>query len=383
MTSLNDKEKSHELQSILDGIIDPLILIDKNFNIQRVNKGTLNFIHSKNFKEIINQKCYEMIYGRTEKCPYCPFKKTGLETEFNTFFSESSSDSKRLHREIYIQKEKGKQTYNLEFFPIEKDDFIYSIVEKINNITELKDNEDENLRIRNLASLGILISGVAHELNNPLTGISLTLQNLINNLNLYNQKFIQERLDMIQKDLSRAAIIVADILSFSKPEKLKSTLGNLTEIINNSVLTVTRLYPVLAKRITWKISCNDELIFHFNPVKMERLFLNLFRNSLQAFNYSRGSINVSCKMSKNKVIIKVEDNAGGIPQNILEKIFDPFFSRKESGTGTGLGLSICHSIVNEHSGAIKVKSINKKTIFTITLPIDQNEYTVRNTTEDK
>ena len=359
--------KSEELQSILDGITDPLILIDSHLQIKRANKITLDFIHSSNFHELIHGNCYEMIYGRTEICPYCPFKKMNPQKPLLFWFKES--ENKKINREIYILREDKKQVYNLEFFPIETGGKTLSFVEKITDITDKKENEEENLQIRNLASLGIFISGVAHELNNPLTGIGLTLQNLINNLHAYKQDFILGKLDMIKKDLSRAAIIVADILSFSKPERLKSTPGNLNEIINNAYATVVRLYPVLAKGIHWKISCNSEIRFSFNPVKMERLFLNLFRNSLQAFNYSKGTIAVNCKILKKNIQITVEDDAGGISPKIIDKIFDPFFSKKDSGTG--LGLSICYSIVKEHDGNIKVRSNNRKTTFIITLPIHE------------
>ncbi|MCE9501949.1 MAG: HAMP domain-containing histidine kinase, partial [Leptospira sp.] len=124
---------------------------------------------------------------------------------------------------------------------------------------------------------------------------------------------------------------------------------------------------------TWEIECEENTIFYFNPVKIERLLLNLFRNSLQAFDYNSGTIRVEVRKTKNWHYIIVEDNAGGISPNIIDKIFDPFFTNKKSTAGTGLGLSICHSIVREHKGKINVKSFDRKTRFSISLPGGQEE----------
>ena len=148
----------------------------------------------------------------------------------------------------------------------------------------------------------------------------------------------------------------------------KYTLADLVEVIYKAKETVQRLYPDLSKNISWDINADDEYIFYFNPFKIERLFLNLFRNSLQAFDYSKGYIRVDVKKKKNSTIVTIEDNAGGIPENVVDKIFDPFYSNRKEGTGTGLGLSICHSIVKDHNGKINVKSTDDRTKFSISIP---------------
>ena len=364
---INENSKSAELQSILDGITDPIILIDTGFRIKRLNLSALEFMHSKRFSEIVGHKCFEMIYGRTAVCPYCPFIKSKSNT-FNNVFKGKNRHS-RFHRDIYQNLEDyKKQILSLEFFPVENSGTIYSFVEKITNITRIREDEEEELRIRNLASLGILVSGVAHELNNPLTGMSLTLQNLKNNITTFDPVFFSNRIELIQKDLSKAAMIVKDIINFAKPDKLKATMNNLSEVIHYSMDTVTRIYPALCKQIQWEIKCDEQMVFLFNPVKMERLFLNLFKNALQEFNYSKGKISIKVREKKDTIVVTVEDNAGGIPESIINKIFDPFFTRNKTDSGTGLGLSICYAIVKDHGGTIKVESPGRKTIFTINLP---------------
>ncbi|EMY23085.1 GHKL domain protein [Leptospira interrogans serovar Australis str. 200703203] len=176
---------------------------------------------------------------------------------------------------------------------------------------------------------------------------------------------------MMKEDLTRAAMIVTDIISFAKPDRLVTTSADIYETIQKARENVIWVYPVLSKNISWEILCEPRTTFQFNPVKLERLFINLFKNSLQAFDYGEGKIRVEVRKTRNMVHIIVEDNAGGIPDNLIDKIFSPFFTKNKTGIGTGLGLSICHSIVREHKGELSVKSFEKKTRFRVSLPFTQ------------
>lgn len=353
------KEKARELEAIYDVIQEPILLINEKFKIQRVNQATVLFTKNSKFSDLLGKECHEILYGRKEICPYCP-----MVTKRNI-----SSDSSKgpASREIFFVQNGKKQVLYLEFYPYPKEGKVW-LVEKISDITDAKDKEEETLRMRNLASLGILVSGIAHELNNPLTGISLTIQNLETSIGNATPELVTKKLQMMKNDVSRAAMIVSDIISFAKNDRIKFTLGDLSETIQRAKDTVCRLFPHLSKSIQWEIDLEDDLQFHFHPGKIERLFLNLFRNSLQAFDYKSGEIKVQVQKRKSSILILVEDNAGGIPDNIIKKIFDPFFTQNKSNSGTGLGLSICHSIIKEHNGSITVRSDGGKTKFSMVLP---------------
>lgn len=353
-----------EFQTILNGITDPIVHIGSDFGIRRVNLSTVTYSNKQSFQEVVGTKCYETLYGRNEVCPYCPLKNSNIDSVFDS----SKQNNKSISREILNRTQNKTRILYLNFFPILTEIGISSFVETISDLTEIKEKEEENLRIRNLASLGIMVSGIAHELNNPLTGIGLTLQNLLSNFKVSPPDIIEKRLEMMRSDLKRASEIVADIISFAKTTKVKTASGDITEAILKAKDSITRIYPVLSARIVWEFDLDSNLIFPFNPVKLERLFQNLFRNAIQAFDYNSGYIKVETKKKKDKVIITIEDNAGGIPETIVAKIFDPFFTNSKSGDGVGLGLSICSSIVNEHCGSITVKTSDGKTRFTITLP---------------
>ncbi|MCG9876783.1 MAG: ATP-binding protein [Leptospiraceae bacterium] len=362
------------LESILDGITEPILQISSDFNIAKANQTAIDFINLSR-EELDSKKCYEAIYKRDEICPYCPIQKTQEEIDINLSFPIKQNGKRNsISREILFKKKDRTQNLYLDFFPIlNKDNTIGSFVEKISDITSIKEKDEESLRMRNLASIGILVSGVAHELNNPLTGISLTLQNLQKSIKTSSVEFIEKRLEMMRTDLTKAALIVNEIISFAKSDKLKVSQGDICETIQKAYENAIRLYPVLSKNIVWELNFENNYFMPFNPFKIERVFLNLFRNSLQAFDYRSGKITVEVRKTKNMIHVIVEDNAGGMSSAVISKIFDPFFSNNKQSNGTGLGLSIVYSVIKEHNGNISVKSYDDITRFTISLPYGSGE----------
>jgi signal transduction histidine kinase len=364
------ENSTQELLSILDGIHDPIISIDKNYSIHRMNLAAKNFSELNFENDLFSHPCYTTLYGRQNICPFCPLQK--LPNQNNREIDLQAIPTRGFQFQILLKIKEKNESLSLSFLPISKDGMITGFIEKIVNITKFRDKEEENLRMRNLASLGVMISGVAHELNNPLTGISLTLQNLQKNLNTYKPVDVSERLGIIQRDLNRASNIVMDIISFAKTEKIKFTYSDIKDTIDKARETVERLYPTMCEKVTWEIIHENNNTFFFHPLKIERLFINLFRNSIQALDYRSGKIIVDIRKKRGFCKITVEDNGGGIPEDIIDKIFDPFFTERKNGGGTGLGLSVCHSIIKEHNGKINVKSFNNKTKFIISLPFEEN-----------
>ncbi|MCB1178064.1 MAG: PAS domain-containing sensor histidine kinase [Leptospiraceae bacterium] len=354
-----------ELQSIFDSIPDPIVLIDEKYTLVRVNYATLNFVGADKFSKILGKNCYSVLYNRDNICPFCPIYNSLKHLSNPTFLDLPQKD---MHVQILQRVDNRNESLILSFFPSNRGDDSFSFVEKITNITKSREKEEENLRLRNLASLGIMVSGVAHELNNPLTGINLMIQSVLKELKENMTLTLREKFEFIESDLKKASSIVSDIISFAKPQKVSKSFSDITETIYKAKETVERLYPEACNNISWEINWEKETQFYFNPLRMERLFTNLFQNSIQAIDYKDGRIFIEIKKKKGKIQIIVEDNGGGIPQNIINKVFDPFFSNRKDGTGTGLGLSICFSIIKEHNGKLNVKSFENKTRFIISIP---------------
>lgn len=345
-----------ETEAILDAQPVASYAIDSAYRIVRLSKTALKLSQSQDFVEAIGEPCYKLIHKRSNVCPFCPFQHEWADVAHRN----------TLEKVIHRHSSSGEQTFRLTFIYTETGRVRF--VEILEDITRQKEQQEETLRDENLKSLGTMISGITHELNNPLTGMGLTLQSLEANLSTLNEKDVLKRLQMIKKDLRRAAQITSDILSFSRPSTLVRTRANLNSIIQKAKETVKRLYPVLSRKIEWQIEIDDELNFYFNPEKIERLLINLFRNSIQAYDYSDGVLRIEVRKAIRFVHIIVEDHAGGIPKETIRKIFRPFYTRTADGKGTGLGLTICHGIVREHDGKMRVRTAGRTTRFYISLP---------------
>lgn len=363
--------KYRELQLLLDILPISIFAINQVYRIVRLNQTALQFNHSKEYKENLDELCYKKIHFRNEICPFCPLKEEWYSADFKDkgFF--------KIDKVINKKENDIEKIYKISFILIPTGSI--RIVEIIEDITKQIEKQEEIIRIENLAALGTMISGIAHEINNPLTGISLNLQNLISNINSFNElseekkKEILSRLKLIQKDLFRASYVISDILSLSRPGLKEKHKIELQKIVLKAKENTLRIYPLLSSKIEWKIQEEKPIYIYGNPDKLERMFFNLFKNSIQAYDYKKGVIEVQFKISKKHILITVLDEAGGISQEVIKKIFIPFATTKYNPKGTGLGLSICYNIVREHNGKIKVKSLNGKTIFFILLPYIQDE----------
>ncbi len=365
-----------ETEAILDSQPAATFAIDGAYRIVRLNRSALRLSGQERYKDAIGQPCYRLIHNRDSVCPFCP-----LEHEWNPppppEPREEGEDGDRVEtpseeKIIHHPGSQGELTYKLNF--ILGQTVRVRMVEIVEDITRQREQQEESLRMENLASLGTMISGIAHELNNPLTGMGLTLQNLEANLTTMESREVLHRLQILQKDLRQAARIVSDILGLARPGNLTRNRGDLLRVIQRAQANTVRLYPVLSRRIQWRLNSNeDTVIFYFNQEKIERLLINLFRNSLQAYDYSPGEIRVEVRSSSRYVHIIVEDDAGGIPEDQIRRIFVPFYSKSADGRGTGLGLSISLGIVREHNGRLTVRTSGKSTRFFVSLPHRRSE----------
>ncbi|MDH5655881.1 MAG: ATP-binding protein [Spirochaetia bacterium] len=346
-----------ELREILDSLIFPVIAVNTEFQVMRLNRAALERSSINQFQKAIGEPCYSVLYSRNSICPYCPIQE-------NPAHPEENSIEKIIQEKVKSGEEK---TLRLLFHKIDSKNF--SFLETIEDITSQRELQEEAVRFERLAAIGTMVSGIAHELNNPLTGMGLTLQNLKANISTMSQDEINKRMNLLNKDLDRASRVVDDILTFSRPGELKLSPGDVVQVIKRAIANIQRLYPVLSRRVNWELTGEAEIITDINSEKLERVFINLFKNALHAFDYNEGTIMVDIKKTEKWTHIIIEDNAGGIPGNLLNKIFHPFFTNSQNKKGTGLGLTLCHSIITEHKGKIRARSLENHTKFYLSLPL--------------
>ncbi len=342
--------KSHKWwQNIIDSITDYLFVIDSKYRILRTNKA-FSDLFSKEPADIIMKPYYEL-FEMNKPHEWCVPAKKGDKLAPST-----------------IERQINGSIYLISYFPISHDKH-RAVVYILKDITETRRLKDQIYHLDKLSSLGTLTSGVAHEINNPLTGIIGYTEML---LMKQPDETMSKYLKNIYDSALRCKRIVENMLTFSRQSSAIKNPENINDIIDRTV----ELHEY------WLKSTNIEIVKNYEEVpfvsvdhqQIQQIVLNLIINAEQAIADTdrRGRIEFSTsfrKKSKN-ILIKVSDNGNGIPQDILPKIFDPFFTTKPVNKGTGLGLSIAHGIIAEQGGTIEAKSeAGKGTSFTIKLPV--------------
>ena len=239
----------------------------------------------------------------------------------------------------------------------------------LKNMTEMNRMRDQFYHAHKLVSLGQLVSGVAHELNNPLTGI-LGLTELM--LRKVPDESVRAGLDKIRKAAERCAEIVDSLLCFSRQQVPQHSLAHLNYVIDRTA----------AMRIYWFRKRGIEIVKHYGDLpgvcvdvpQIQQVFLNLFLNAeeaiAQAGTQGRITVTTSHDEGRSCITAVIADNGTGIKSSDLPRIFDPFFSTKSVGHGPGLGLSIAYGLISEHGGTIAVDSKEGEgTTVTIELPV--------------
>ncbi len=222
-----------------------------------------------------------------------------------------------------------------------------------------------------LASIGILASGVAHEINNPLANISLTAETMLETRKDLSDEEQVELITDIITQTERASAVVNNLLGYARSMKNSKTAEvDVCAILIQSIELVTheiKLHDIdLQKDLTY---CPLYIIG--NKGRLEQVFVNVILNAVQAIEHN-GSISLSAKSddSGRFAVIEVQDTGPGIAEENIKKIFDPFFTTKSTGEGTGLGLYVSYGIIHEHGGEIEVESkIGHGTLFRIRLPL--------------
>ena len=378
-------EKTIELErrkvsDILNSMIDGVYVVNENFNITFLNKSLI-----KKFGKLKRgTKCYRLFYNRTTPCPFCKWEsvKRGYTVRWelkdeNGFTYDIVSSPLRnpdgslsnisIMRDITKRKEAEQklleQTQKINRANMELKD----------TIRRLKETREQLIKTEKLASLGKLISGVAHEINNPLFSAMGYAELLLMDTPGDDER--REKINYILGSIKRARSIIEDLLKFARREEIKKEPLDIRDVINATVSL--RNYSFRVNNIELIVDIADDLpTVKGNFSQLQQVLLNILINAEQAIKEGkrRGIIRVRAwnNPERSVVTIEISNNGPKIPENIIDKIFDPFFSTKDVGEGTGLGLSTSFGIVRAHEGDISVKSDDQWTTFTIKIPTEEN-----------
>jgi len=352
------EESEQRYRQIVESAHDAVAIIDEKQQIKFFNKRLLQLTQ------------------------YAPEELTGMEWTklVNELDGDKINKSMALKSDLaeeepiineveVLQKNGGKRKAEVSaaqfFLPMGKGHTIFYL----KDITEKRQMEERVIRSERLSAIGELISGVAHELNNPLTTVVG-----------YSQLFMKEIKDdelkkdaeAIAREASRASRIVRNLLTFARKQEPIKKMVDVNEIIERTI--ELRDYELKVNNIQVIKNLDSTLpMMLLDPHKMQQVFLNLINNAEQAMTeaHKGGKLNIiTYRKADDKVCIQFLDDGPGIQRDHLNRIFEPLFTTKGEGKGTGLGLSISYGIVGEHGGEIWAESeVGNGASFFIELPI--------------
>jgi PAS domain S-box-containing protein len=345
---------AEEWRTTFDSITDLISIHDRENRLIRVNKAYAGN-YGKTPQEVIGKTCSELVHCAvipTEECPHHRTLMTGKPAVTEAFDAVTDSWFQESTSPILGQ-----------------DGSIVGTVNIVKDITGFKLMEQQLMMTDRLASIGELVAGIAHELNNPLTGV-IGFSQLLMERGVSED--IKEDLTTISIEAQRAARIVNNLLTFArKHSPVKQSCQ-----INSIIEDVLRLRAYEEK--VHNITVIPKLITNLPEImadyfQLQQVFLNIVINAEYFMAEARGcgTLTISTELFVKYIRISITDDGPGIPQDNLSRIFNPFFTTKEVGKGTGLGLSICHGIVSEHGGRISVRSEpGAGTTFIVELPLE-------------
>jgi two-component system, NtrC family, sensor kinase len=296
---------------------------------------------------------------------------------------KASQELSELARSFNTMRERLKQSID------ENDQFTQSLETKVEQRTaQLKAAHQKLLQSDRLASLGQLSASVAHEINNPLSGVlnlSMLMQRILKDDGIPATRIEEFRryLSQVVSETSRVGHIVSDLLAFSRRSKPLSGYADLNRIVHATLSLVSHKLKLMNVEIDLQLE-NDLPKFRGDASQMQQVVINLVMNGAEA-TLSKGHGKVAITTASNKkgntIVLEVKDSGDGIAQENVSKIFDPFFTTKGEGKGVGLGLAVVYGIVEAHRGEIEVQSSpGEGTTFTVTLPLLSEEETEPSTT---
>jgi PAS domain S-box-containing protein len=340
-------ESKQRLMAVFDGIMSPLTITDLDYNIIMVNKATAS-LFGETIQHLIGRKCYEAFNKASEPCQNCPVTET----------IRSGKPSHHVGTNALINRTIEEYTY-----PIYDSSGNLSLVINYGiDVTDKIKMQKQLLQADKMASLGTLAAGIAHEIRNPMATINLNTQILLRDLEL-SQEHQVYMLD-IQKEVKKIERIISEILEFSKPRPAHLIETAINEVVQ-SVHDLTRV-QLRKYGIKVHLDLDDSLPpVLIDTAQISQVVINLVINAMQAMSEG-GDLTISTfKAPKSgRVTLSVTDTGVGIPQENIDKIFDPFFTNKPEGTG--LGLAIARQLLEKNQATIQLESkVGEGTTFSI------------------
>lgn len=370
------------LQSVFDGISDPLVMMDNTLSIVMLNEAAEKFYRVSDHDDVIGKICYETMKGGSEPCEGCEVPHAISSGKRKMFERRGLMDPERMEN-VVVYPIKGKTGNGTD------------AILHVRDITEKKLFEKQLIQSEKLASLGILVSSIGHEINNPNSFILFNtpilkdyLGELMPIVDIYAEGHpdlellhmpypefradLHRLLDNIEHGTIRIDSVVANLREFSRGKDMKEEKWiNLKSVIEKALAMSETKIRKTVKSFVKKIP-EDLPKIYSDPHALEQILINLLINAVQASDKKDSRVELSVASGNSwldKTIIRVGDNGCGIDDKTRDHIFDPFFTSKSRSDGTGLGLYVTHNLVSSLRGRIELQSEpGEGSTFSVILP---------------
>lgn len=349
-------------ESILEVLPAGVFILDETFNITYANPAFAKEL-GMNRKELIETPI-EDVFVVSE----------GLTKSLDKISNTSTSPSTHNQAQVTYRNTDGNKTkLELSFTKFDENNR-QRFVCMVPSLTDLDASREQLRKTERLKDMGEMVSGLAHEINNPLTGVVGFANLLLESTD--EEEPHREELQIIQENAQRCKDIIENMLGFMRSDDPESTELNVNEILGNAIKLTRRNMDI--QNIEIQRNLDPELpTIEGNRTQLEEVFVNLLNNAKEELkHYEDEDCIIRAKtqpQGNDTVKITIEDSGSGIPEEMQEEIFEPFFTTKKSEEGTGLGLSIVQGIINELGGTIDVdESVFGGAKFEIAIPTKES-----------
>ena len=347
------------LSKLLDHANAPIVVIGRDRDIRVVNRAFLSLSAAQ--REHVLGRDFLTMLPETERARILPVFIRALRGEPTSNF------------EVRLPRNDGGGHYRMVINTasiLSADGEIEGVIAIGRDLTELRELEEQIIQAEKLATLGQLAAGVVHELNNPLTSISVYAEYLLRKGERASSEAADlEKLRRIVDSADRILKFTRDLVTYARPSTEEPAFVPIREVVQQSLMFCEHVVTEASARVVTRFE-DDEASVYAVKGQLHQVFINLITNACHSLPEECGEIHLATRVeADDQLLITVEDNGCGIPDKQREKIFEPFFSTKGEGKGTGLGLSIVRNIVQQHGGAIEVRERDGGgTVFAIRLP---------------
>ena len=384
------RERTEEMETILNGIQDFILVITPDMEIIDANESFLTKMHYTR-EDVVGKKCYQVYHRIDHPCNGgvidCPLQQVVRnKLQVHKLQTRLMPDGEKRYYEVSIYPIWEKDGKISRFIHISRDitqrkreeeEITHRLEQMVEDRTrQLKETHEKLLHQDKMSSLGKLSASVVHEINNPIAGI-LNLIMLIkrivdeDKITAQETERFKQYLNLMENETRRISRIVSNLLAFSRQSKVEPKRLSVNHLIEKILFLSSNLLKIGGIKVATQLD-PDLPDMLGSEDQLQQVFMNLVSNAAEAMESNGGRLCIETKQlaGEAKLQIDFRDTGHGIPEEDIPKLFEPFFTTKKSGKGVGLGLSVAYGIIQEHGGWIDVKSeLGQGTTFQVKLPL--------------